>query len=180
MIEENDWRLSMGQGEGMKDREFQYKEFVKPSESWDHEHCVFCFHTFMENPQGQKDCSKQGYCSTDGRQDWVCDECFNDFKEMFHLTLTGKSYLESKIRMNLVKNIIDNWDPIDLFPGAPDDEYRTEIEAIEQLYRFTDNPTKLSEGIYEVFVKSFGEDTFKKSKSECEQIAQMILSQKET
>lgn len=84
MIEENDWRLSMGQGEGMLDKEFQYREFVKPSERWEHEHCKFCGHKFMENPNGLKDCSKQGYCSTDDREDWVCEECFDDFKEMFH------------------------------------------------------------------------------------------------
>jgi len=62
MIEENDWRLSMGQGEGMTNREFYYKDFVKPSENWDHEHCVFCGHKFMENPEGLKDYSKQEYC----------------------------------------------------------------------------------------------------------------------
>lgn len=84
MIEENNWRLSMGQGEGMQDKEFQYREFVKPSERWEHEHCKFCGHKFMENPNGLKDCSKQGYCSTDDREDWVCEECFDDFKEMFH------------------------------------------------------------------------------------------------
>ncbi|MDE7208240.1 MAG: YugE family protein [Lachnospiraceae bacterium] len=85
--------------------------------------------------------------------------------------------MKGKIGMYFIKNIIDNWDPIDLFPGAPDDEYWTENEEIEKLLEFTDSPIKLSEGIYEVFVKSFGEDTFKKSKSECERIAQMILSQ---
>ena len=90
LIEENDWRLSMGQGEGMENREFGYKEFAKPSEKWNHEHCVFCRHKFMENPEGMKDCSKQGYCSTDGKEEWICDECFDDFKEMFHLKVVGE------------------------------------------------------------------------------------------
>jgi len=78
-----------------------------------------------------------------------------------------------------VKRIIDDWDPIDLFPGAPDDEYWTEIEAIEHILRDTDNPVKLGEGIYAVFVKEF-DDTFKRSKAECGQIAQMIFLEKNT
>lgn len=81
--------------------------------------------------------------------------------------------------MNFVKKIIDNWNPIDLFPGAPDDEYWTEIEAIEHIVRDTDNPVKLAEGIYSVFIKEF-DDTFKKSKEECEQIAQTILLEKKS
>ncbi len=88
-----------------------------------------------------------------------------------------KEIAQILLSQKVIKKIINDWDPIDLFPGAPDDEYWTEIEEIEQLFRFTNNPIKLSEAIYKIFVKSFGEDTFKKSESECEQIAQVILSQ---
>jgi len=37
---------------------------------------------------------------------------------------------------------------------------------------------KLAEEIYKVFAVSFGEETFKKSKDECERIAQVLLAQK--
>lgn len=79
------------------------------------------------------------------------------------------------IAMNSVKKIIDEWDPIGLFPGAPDDEYWTEIEEIEQLVSATDDLDELAEGIYAVFVKEFGDDVFKRRKSECKRIAQVII-----
>ena len=63
--------------------------------------------------------------------------------------------------MDFVKRIIDEWDPIDLLSHAPDDEY-----------------VDLAEGIFNVFVESFGKDTFNKSKEECEHIAQILLSLK--
>lgn len=80
--------------------------------------------------------------------------------------------------MNFVKSVIDEWDPIDLFPWAPDDEYHSEIEEIQHLLRITDNPDELAEGIYEVFVESFGQRTFNKSREECKQIAKILFSKK--
>lgn len=73
----------MGQGEGMKNIKFEYKDFLNLGE---HEHCKFCWHKFMKNPNGQKDCSNQGYCSTDGKY-WVCEECYDDFKLLFNWKL---------------------------------------------------------------------------------------------
>ena len=35
--------------------------------------------------------------------------------------------------MNNVRNIINEWDPIGLFPYAPKDEYDAEIMAIEEI-----------------------------------------------
>ena len=80
--------------------------------------------------------------------------------------------------MNFVKSVIDNWDPIGLLFHAPDDEYHSEIEEIQNLLCLTDDSVELSEGIFKIFLKSFGEETFKKSKTECNQIAQILLSQK--
>ncbi len=80
--------------------------------------------------------------------------------------------------MDFVKRIIDAWDPIDLLSHAPDDEYHSEIEEIRYLLRMTDDSVELAEGIFDVFVESFGEDTFIKSKEECKWIAQTLLSQK--
>lgn len=83
-IEEDDWRLIRGQDEYLQNMKFHYKEYKKPSERWDHDHCEFCWHTFMENPpDGVEDCSKQGYCSIDGEY-WVCEKCFKDFTEKFN------------------------------------------------------------------------------------------------
>ena len=78
--------------------------------------------------------------------------------------------------MDFVKKVIDEWDPIDLLSHAPDDEYHSEIEEIRYLLQMTDDSAELAEGIFNVFIESFGKDTFKKSKGECERIAQILLS----
>lgn len=77
--------------------------------------------------------------------------------------------------MGIVKTIIDKWDPIELLSHAPNDEYHSEIKEIEYLLSLTNDPIELSNSIYEIFVESFGKDVFRKTKSECTQIAQMIL-----
>lgn len=80
--------------------------------------------------------------------------------------------------MNHIKKIIDCWDPMDLLIHAPNDEYHSEIEEIELLLNSSNNISALAEGIYQVFLKSFGKDTFCKSRSECAVIAQKIISAK--
>lgn len=69
MIEGDDWRLR-GQDEYSQNGSL-------------HARCEFCWHKFMENPDGVKDCSKQGYCSIDGKY-WICEDCFNDFRKKFN------------------------------------------------------------------------------------------------
>ena len=78
--------------------------------------------------------------------------------------------------MYFIKKIIDEWDPIDLLSHAPDDEYHSEIEAVRYLLHMTDDSAELADGIFNVFVESFGKDVFNKSKEECERIAQILLS----
>lgn len=80
--------------------------------------------------------------------------------------------------MDHVKRIIDQWDPVDLLSHAPDDEYDEEIELIQLLSgKFNDSET-LGKGIYDVFVRSFGRETFDKSEEECDIIAEAILGRK--
>lgn len=80
--------------------------------------------------------------------------------------------------MSIVKEIIDEWDPIDLLPFAPSDEYEDEIKKIEQLVENGCDLNKLSEGIYQVFLVAFGDDVFLKNKDECIKIAKAILDKK--
>ena len=87
-IEEDDWRLLRGQDEYLRNKKFQYKEFAKLRDEWDHEHCEFCWHKFMENPNEGEDCSKQGYCSIDGKY-WVCEDCFRDFAERLNMKIVN-------------------------------------------------------------------------------------------
>lgn len=80
--------------------------------------------------------------------------------------------------LDKVTKIINGWDPVHLFPMAPDDEYNWEIEKINLLLEKEENLTidKLGEAIYEMFVKSFGEDNFKKDLIQCKKIAEIIFA----
>jgi hypothetical protein len=44
-------------------------------ETWDHDHCAFCSYLI-------EDKSQLFYCTEDEYY-WVCEECFNEFKDMF-------------------------------------------------------------------------------------------------
>lgn len=80
--------------------------------------------------------------------------------------------------MEFVKIIINEWDPIDLLSHCPDDEYHSEIKEIYQLLCLTDDSNELADGIFKIFIDSFDEEIFKKSKAECKCIARKLLSQK--
>jgi hypothetical protein len=55
------------------------KSHFKPTEKWNHEHCSFCWETFDTN-------HSTGYCTLDAYY-WVCEPCYQDFKEMFQWEL---------------------------------------------------------------------------------------------
>lgn len=78
----NDWRIN-----GQEDY-LMSKELIKSiySKETGHEHCIFCWHKFMKYPDGIENCSGEGYCTPDGKY-WICDKCFNDFKEDFNWKL---------------------------------------------------------------------------------------------
>lgn len=70
----------------------------------------------------------------------------------------------NKESMRCIKQVIDDWDPIGLHSCAPDDEYIPEIEEIQNLLCRTKNLDELAGGIFAVFMESFGEESFNKSK----------------
>lgn len=76
----------------------------------------------------------------------------------------------------MIKNIVNEWDPMNLFPYAPDNEYEVEIHMIEKFIQSNDvNEEKLTEAIISVFSQSFGNDLFKRKKNECRSIAKKII-----
>jgi hypothetical protein len=83
--------------------------------------------------------------------------------------------MESRCKM--ICDTINEWDPIDLFPYAPSDEYEEEIELLEDfLQRHTNASVDvLAEEIYKIFVQRFGNDVFNKNMAECRLIATKIL-----
>ena len=78
--------------------------------------------------------------------------------------------------MSIVKEVIDNWDPISLLSHAPKDEYHSEIKEIEELLKTTADCAELATGIYDIFLKSFGNVSFQKTHSDCVQVANKLLS----
>ena len=74
----NDWRL-LDQEEYLKGKTLKHSKWVTLRESWDHDHCEFCNETIHEATQ-------MAYCTTDYYY-WICEECYNDFKEMFEWVL---------------------------------------------------------------------------------------------
>ena len=76
-----------------------------------------------------------------------------------------------------VREIINDWDPIGLFPMAPDDEYEDEIKKIyEYILDNTDIGKKeLATFISNTFIELFGIDSFTASDIDCLSIAEQIL-----
>ncbi|MFS0724192.1 DUF1871 family protein [Paenibacillus sp. 1P07SE] len=74
-----------------------------------------------------------------------------------------------------VAKIINDWDPINLLPLFPPDEYSKEIDSITQFLEAPKNVNQLAEFIYSLFLESFGKTVFDMDKSECIEIANQIL-----
>lgn len=77
-----------------------------------------------------------------------------------------------------VEIVINDWDPLDLFPYAPKDEYKLEIK---ELVAYLENEKmcsadKLGKKIYELFLRTLGSDVFTKTTENCIEVAQKILS----
>ena len=78
----NDWRLT-NQLSFLYEKAVVKKMYVAPSQEWEHDHCAFCCDKFAEKGI---DGLQEGYYVPDTK-DWICDRCFDDFKEMFEWRL---------------------------------------------------------------------------------------------
>jgi len=79
----------------------------------------------------------------------------------------------------VIKKTIDEWDPIGLLViHTPADEYDSESKGIfDRLSELTFTSIEaLANIIFEVFVKSFGDDVFISGFDECKKIAEKILT----
>lgn len=79
--------------------------------------------------------------------------------------------------MKEIMNLINTWDPIGLFPHAPEDEYSIEIRKIEAFLKENPSPNveTLADRINEIFKKSFGDDVYLENMDACMFVAQNIL-----
>jgi len=78
MREENDWRL-MAQERFLEGVALKRMIWKQSYDNWDHDHCEFCFAEISE----YDGVLHEGYCTLD-EYHWICEECFEDFKDMFH------------------------------------------------------------------------------------------------
>jgi len=76
-----DWRLQ-GQEKFLKGVALTKQTYRKYRESWEHDHCEFCWAKFSESREDPN----VGYATTD-RYHWICENCYQDFKNMFQWTV---------------------------------------------------------------------------------------------
>ena len=79
--DKNDWRLR-GQDRYLAGVELLWKHYGPYSRNWEHDHCAFCWRKFSTAP----DDFHEGYTTAD-YTNWVCKDCYEDFKEMFKWTV---------------------------------------------------------------------------------------------
>ncbi len=87
----NDWRLQ-GQERYLGGIKLTHRRYKPMSTSWDHDHCEFCGSKFSVH-QGD---FAAGYVSMDLKH-WICDGCYNDFKERFHWVLVSEADPEAEV-----------------------------------------------------------------------------------
>ncbi|MEQ1921436.1 MAG: hypothetical protein ABL952_02905 [Pyrinomonadaceae bacterium] len=74
---QDDWRRQ-GQEKYLKGIKLTARGYSPYRSGWDHDHCEFCGKKFsMESDDLHK-----GY-STEDCYHWVCEKCFDDFKDEF-------------------------------------------------------------------------------------------------
>ena len=73
----------------------------------------------------------------------------------------------------IIKKIINTWDPINLFPSAPENEYYLEIREIYSFIKSKHDSCELAQKVKDVFTKSFG-DIFQNTMEQCMEIANEI------
>jgi predicted Fe-S protein YdhL (DUF1289 family) len=71
----SDWRAE--NAKRTKGAVLAFKKYVRPRQTWDHDHCTGCWKKFMESGTGAL---TEGYMTADGR-DWICTDCFKDLEE---------------------------------------------------------------------------------------------------
>ena len=79
--------------------------------------------------------------------------------------------------IELIRCVLNEWDPLELFPMAPLDEYMPEVIQIEEFVnRDQCDGEVLGLAIRELMRKRFGDDVFTKSQDECMEVAKRILT----
>ena len=76
-----DWRLQ-GQENYLFSKKLVFKNYSDRATNYEHDYCEFCGNKFSELIP---ECLKSGY-TTENNYHWICNKCFNDFKDKFEWT----------------------------------------------------------------------------------------------
>jgi hypothetical protein len=78
-----------------------------------------------------------------------------------------------------VTKIINKWDPMNLFPMAPDNEYKYEIKKIVDFVKSNPSVTseQLAAWINQLFENQFGKDIYRCDLSVVSEVSRAILQE---
>ncbi len=76
--------------------------------------------------------------------------------------------------VQLVKEVVDQWDPIELLAFCPPDEYDMEVKSICAMIREDMDEDELARTIQKIFIEYFGSDTFDKNIHDCRVVAKTL------
>ena len=94
MTDFGDWRLR-GQEQHLQGVSLRWKPYRIYSESWEHDHCAFCWAKFVDHDYArawgwvwEEDWLTEGYATTSdyahgADYEWICAGCFADFVDLF-------------------------------------------------------------------------------------------------
>lgn len=76
----------------------------------------------------------------------------------------------------IIKKVINEWDPMGLVYCASDDEYECEIREIEKFILNNDvDVNSLGKAILDIFIDFFDKDLFNHSLDDCKKISKKLL-----
>ena len=96
MADDTDWRLT-NQDHHLQGAALKWKRYRVWSETWEHDHCEFCWAKFMDPDFSEDhrqyiaehaDVLTEGYTTTAEHEHgaeyhWICKPCFDDFVDRF-------------------------------------------------------------------------------------------------
>ena len=78
----DDWRIARDQESYLSGVWLTKKKYSKYRDGWEHDHCELCNATISELENDLN----EGY-ATDDDYRWICETCYQDFKERFQWKL---------------------------------------------------------------------------------------------
>lgn len=76
----DDWRI-MGQPGYLFKKRIRYTQVENILQPTEHRHCEFCFDRFSHN---NNDLQSGYICCVQNKTYWICENCYIDFKDLFH------------------------------------------------------------------------------------------------